>query len=197
MIEEPTKERIAKLDIWLSLNWIPLIAACFILFMLVPYFISPYVLIIDNPMDIALIQYIGETMVKPLLYAGFSIGSLLGLVPIRFYQKVFTDIRNEGRYKVFKVRQGVAIIAPFFGILPHFLYGIMTFLPTGIASWEWGTIVYLFVTLPAIGFMLFTSLGWIILRWKAEHVMNNKIHFTRIIGNEKAYLLTSEPIKRF
>jgi len=77
MIEEPAKERILNMNIWLSFNWIPLFSASFILFMLVPYFISPFVFIIENPTDEALIQFLGESLVKPFLYLGFLLGCLL------------------------------------------------------------------------------------------------------------------------
>ncbi|MHA1637491.1 MAG: hypothetical protein ACTSUB_05695 [Candidatus Thorarchaeota archaeon] len=194
MIEEPSKERVINLNIWLSLNWIPLVAALFVLLNLVPYFLSPFVYIVPNAMDEALVQVVGVELIKPLLYLGFLLGCILSWIPIRFYRSLFSRIKLDGEFKLEKGRQGMAIIAPFFGVIPQLIYGILSRITPEIQPWEWGPIVNLFFILPAIGFMVVSSLGWIVVRWSTAYHENIKIQFSRIIGAEKIFLIVGTPI---
>ncbi len=93
-----------------------------------------------------------------------------------------------------KFRHGVAIMAPFIGIFAQPIYYIiLSIIAPSLQSYEWGRVVSLFFYLPAFGFMIVSSLGWIIIRWRTERLERTKIHLLRIMGEEKAYLLVSKP----
>ena len=180
-----------KLNItyWLSCNWLPLLLALFMLFMLIPYLASPIVRIIPNAMDDALIAALGAPMVKPLLLLSALLGALVGMILVLFYRRLFHCLREKHIFQMDRAVHGVALIAPWFGLSTQSLFTLLSFM-SPIPPYEWGTLVNLFFLFPGLGYIFSSSIGWIFLYHREMRHAGEKILFTRIYGaQQKAFIL--------
>ena len=180
-----------KLNIsyWLSFTWLPLLAALFVLFMEIPYLVSPIVRIIPNAMDDALIAAVGAPLVKPLLLLSALLGALVGMVPVLFYRHLFNCLRAEQVFQMDRAIHGVALIAPWFGLCTQSLFTLLSVM-SSMPAHEWGTLVNLFFLFPGLGYIFSSSIGWIFLYHREMRHAGEKILFTRIYGaQQKAFLL--------
>ena len=174
---------------WLSYNWLPLLVALFVLFMEIPYLVSPIVRIIPNAMDDALIAAVGAPLVKPLLLLSALLGALVGMVPVLFYRRLFHCLREKHIFQMDRAVHGVALIAPWFGLCTQGLFTLLSFM-SPMPAYEWGTLVNLFFLFPGLGYIFTSSIGWIFLYHREMRHAGEKISFTRIYGpQQKAFLL--------
>ncbi|MCF2137064.1 MAG: hypothetical protein K9W43_07430 [Candidatus Thorarchaeota archaeon] len=138
-------------------NWIFLVGSILIfLIVALPYLFSPYVYITHNPVDDALVAFLGGANVKPMLYLCAILGGLLGLIfYVPIHQLYSTVLRDQ------VVRLGVLrILLISFGSYLGFLWiiGLQAIWNYIIPYPNTGNLMALFFTLPGLSFSIVVSL---------------------------------------
>jgi len=178
------KDRV-DLTVWLSMNWFFLFPALIILLVSIPFLTSRYVLIVPNEMDEALVAFMGRDFVKPVLVLLVAIGGIIGLALANYYRSFLSEVSVKKNY-ILTPRQAASIPAPILGITTQPLYTLISFLFP--PSYRWGPLLNMFVVLPAVGFVLVSTAGWIALRYLTEKREKRRIRLYRLV-KEKMFVL--------
>jgi len=152
----------------LSVPWISLFCALFLLVTEIPYFLSSAVLITHNPVDEAIVNFLGVETVKPLLLLLLFCGGIVGLTNLFPLRSLFETVIRRGYVALTRKKPYLYVFYPFLGpLLSTVAYNLVSRLPPG-ASLVWGAISYLFFMFPALGFMLSSSMTHLLLYYKVN-----------------------------
>ncbi|MCF2138292.1 MAG: hypothetical protein K9W43_13755 [Candidatus Thorarchaeota archaeon] len=124
--------------------------------MTLPYFLSPYVFIVHNPVDDALVAFLGAAFVRPVLYLCTFIGGLVGLVLYIPIHRLYVEVFRDHIVQVGIRRLLLLLIGPYIGIL--WLNGIQALWNFMCPYPNTGNLLSLFFFLPALFFGIIVSL---------------------------------------
>ncbi|TFH04899.1 MAG: hypothetical protein E4H14_13780 [Candidatus Thorarchaeota archaeon] len=162
MVDESHESKAASEDatLMLSMPWVIAFVPILVIIIGIPYFFSSYVLITPNPVDVAIVDFFGAEWVKPSLLALLLLGSGIGLVASRFNRTLFQNVETSGCVTMKGPRMWSRIFLPWFGLLLYPIYQIITYLLLG-PSWNWGALSLFFFIFPGFGFILSTSVMYL------------------------------------
>ncbi|MFO7837666.1 MAG: hypothetical protein R6V83_13570 [Candidatus Thorarchaeota archaeon] len=169
----------------LSVPWISLFCALFLLLVTTPYFMSSAVLFTHNPVDEAIVNFLGPENVKPLLLLFLFCGGLLGLTTLFPLRNLFGSVMRTGYVALTRKKLYFYVFYPFLGpLVSSVVYNLVTRLPPG-ASLVWGAISYLFFMFPALGFMLSSSITHLLLYYKVKSKAKENSQILKVLNYPK------------
>ncbi|MCF2136348.1 MAG: hypothetical protein K9W43_03825 [Candidatus Thorarchaeota archaeon] len=151
-----------------KINWITLLLSALLFVVLVyPYFPSPYVYFNHNPVDVALVTFLGVTNVKPVLALCTVLGGIVGLllcIPVHhMYNAVLRgQVIYFGRRRIVFLTSG-----SFWGIV--WSSGLMVLWDFICPYPNSGTLLLLFIMYPGLIFGIVVSLVNLIEYYRAKY----------------------------
>ncbi|MHA1781076.1 MAG: hypothetical protein ACTSYL_09485 [Candidatus Thorarchaeota archaeon] len=131
------------------------------------YFLSPYVYITHNPVDDALVAFLGKAYVKPVLYLCIIIGGLVGLIVYHPLHRLYATALRDHVVHIGRIQLLLLVAFPFIGIcysqVIHRIWGYMCPLPND------GNLLTMFFDLPVFSWAIVVSLLNLIEYYRAQH----------------------------
>ncbi len=177
-------------------NWVFLVGLTVVfIFVALPYLLSPYVFIVHNPVDDALVTFLGMTYVRPVLYLCTIVGGLLGLILYGPIHQLYTDALRD-RFVRVGVSRGLMVSAgPSLGIL--WSTGLQALWNNICPFPNTGNLLSLFFALPGITFGIVVSLINLIEYNRAKRLAFRRgfsLQFTLIKRQRNSYRLELIPL---
>ncbi|MCF2136349.1 MAG: hypothetical protein K9W43_03830 [Candidatus Thorarchaeota archaeon] len=177
------------------INWIYLTLFVLAFVMTLPYLLSPYVFIVHNPVDDALVAFLGVAYVKPVLYLCIIIGGLVGLIVYPPLHRLYMTALREHVIQIGRIRILLLAFVPI--IVMFFSHGLQ-------AIWDYicplpntGNLLSVFFNLPVASFGIVASLLSLIEYYRAKHhasLQGLRLQFTMIRRKLDSFRLELVPL---
>lgn len=137
-------------------NWTFLLGSILVfLVVALPYLLSPYVYITHNPVDDALVAFLGRAYVKPMLCLSAVFGGLLGLILCVPIHRLYTTVLRDQAVRLGLLRILLISSGSYLGFL--WIVGLQAIWNRIVPYPNTGNLMALFFTLPGISFSMVVS----------------------------------------
>ncbi|MDF1538185.1 MAG: hypothetical protein P1Q69_04715 [Candidatus Thorarchaeota archaeon] len=176
MLEEERMNMPIKNNYWNLYEFyavMTLILPSFFFLTMVDYLLSPFILVTNTPIDVALVQAIGSDFIKPLLVLEMVIGGVLGLMTYPRYTAIFSKVLAEESIRLSRRERLTTLYLPWFGVLGFILVGVISQVSPLVSPyqpWDWGAISTMLFSFPGFGFMISSSALYIYSHEKLKRI---------------------------
>ncbi len=164
-------------------------------FIALPYLLSPYVYITHNPVDDALVAFLGVSNVKPVLYLSTIIGGIIGLMFRSSIHGLYLSVLRERVIEIGIAQRFLTVLSP---VLIFYWYAIMQLLWDFVIPYpSTGNLMGMFFALPIMFFGIVISLVNIIEHYRANYQAKQNgfvIQFTMIRSDFSSWRIELVPL---
>lgn len=139
----------------------------FLLVITIPYFLSSSMLFTLNPGDEAIVNFLGAEKVRPTLLLVLLLGCFLGTFAFRMIRDLFQKVLMEGSLSMKELGMWSRLFMPWFRLVFHIIHEFLTYLLLE-HSWDWGALTILYFSFPGFGFIISTSIFYLITYTKVK-----------------------------
>ncbi len=176
-------------------NWLYLMTLPLLLIILLPYLLSPYVFIVHNPVDGALVAFLGVERVKPVLYLCITAGGMVGLLLYVPVHRLYTDALHHHVVQLGALRVFLILSGPLLGIAWSII--VQALWNAVCPSPNTGNLLAMFIGLPGASFASVVALVNLIEYHRASRVAHRqgfRLQFSMIRRQRNSYRLELVPV---